>query len=140
MSARIFVDSDVILDLVACRQPFYQDAARLFSLADSGRLAICSSSLIFANLFYILRKQSSSAAAVAALQKLRLLITVLPVTEKIIDLALASTFADFEEAILYYTAVEERIPVLITRNTKDFRKTAITVCTPPEFLKSIPKS
>jgi predicted nucleic acid-binding protein len=140
VSARVFVDSDVILDLTASRQPFYQDAAILFSLADSGRLVICSSSLIFANLFYILRKQSSSAAAVAALQKLRLLITVLPVTEKVIDLALASTFADFEDAIQYYTAVEERIPVLITRNTKDYRKTAITVYTPQEFLKSISKS
>lgn len=137
MSTRVFVDSDVILDLVACRQPFYHEAARLFSLADSGHLTICSSSLIFANLFYILRKQSSSSAAVAALQKLRLLISVLPVTEKIIDLALSSIFADFEDAIQYYTAVEHGILVLLTRNIKDYQKPAITVCSPQEFLKSL---
>lgn len=137
MSTRIFVDSDVILDLVACRQPFYQDAAKLFSLADAGRLTICSSSLIFANLFYILRKQSSSTAAVAVLQKLRLLITVLPVTEKIIDLALASTFTDFEDAVQYYAAVEQGIPVLITRNTRDYRNSSLTICKPCEFLNNL---
>ena len=136
MTDRIFVDSDVILDLIARREPFYPAAAALFSQAETRRLTICSSSLIFANLFYILRKQTSSATAVTALQKLRLLVTILPVNEKIIDLALASAFTDFEDAIQYYTAVEQGVSVLITRNTKDYRKPAITICTPQEFLNS----
>jgi predicted nucleic acid-binding protein len=133
----IFVDSDVILDLVARREPFYPAAAELFSRAENRRLTLCTSSLIFANLFYILRKQTSSATAVTALQKLRLLVTVLPVNEKIIDLALASAFTYFEDAIQYYTAVEQGVAVLITRNIRDYRKPAITVCTPQEFLKSL---
>ena len=140
MTDRIFMDSDIILDLVARREPFYPAAAALFSLAEERRLTICSSSLIFANLFYILRKQTSAATAVTALQKLRLLITVLPVNEKIIDLALASAFPDFEDAIQYYTAVEQGVRVLITRNTRDYRKPAITVCTPDEFLNSFSRS
>ena len=67
--------------------------------------------------------------------KLKLLVNILPVNEKIIEWALASDFPDFEDAIQFYVAKENDIACLLTRNKKDFTKADISVMTPEEFLK-----
>jgi predicted nucleic acid-binding protein len=65
------------------------------------------------------------------------LVTVLPVTDKAIDLALASRFADFEDAIQYFTAIEHAIKTLITRNLKDYKHADIPVMTADSYLKTL---
>ena len=60
---------------------------------------------------------------------------VLPVDEKIIDLALASGFRDFEVAIQYYVSIENKIQYLLTRNVKDYKKAEIKIITPEQYLK-----
>lgn len=134
MKTAIFVDTDIILDLLTKRDPFYQPAARLFSLVERGEIKACVSSLTFANLFYILRKELSGKKAVDALKKLRQLVTVLAVDDKIIGQALDGGFNDFEDAIQYQTALSKEVSWLITRNVRDYRKPVITVCTAEEFL------
>lgn len=134
MKMTIFVDTDIILDLLTKRDPFYQSAARLFSLVERGEMKACVSSLTFANLFYILRKELSGKKAVDVLKKLRQLVTVLAVDDKIIGQALDGGFNDFEDAIQYQTALSKEVPWLITRNVRDYRKPVITVCTAEEFL------
>jgi len=130
----VFVDTDIILDLLARREPFYLSAARLFAHVERGTITACVSSLTFANLYYILRKATSSAMAVQALKKFRQLVTVLPVDDKIIVRALDSGFSDFEDAIQYHVALQKNISCIITRNIKDYRKSTIIVCTAEEFL------
>ena len=63
------------------------------------------------------------------------MVEVLPTTDKIIDLALASDFNDFEDAIQFYTALESNLHVIITRNKKDFKNNLIPVFSAKEFLK-----
>ena len=133
----IYLDTDIILDLLCRREPFYSPAALLFSKVERNEIRAFVSPLSFANLFYILRKYGSSSVAVDALQKLRQLVTVLPVTEKIIDAALVSGFTDFEDAIQYHTALENSVPYLITRNKKHYRRVSITICTAEEFLSYV---
>lgn len=134
MRQTIFVDTDIILDLLTARQPFFPAAARLFSLVEQGTLKACVSSLAFANLFYILRKETSATGAIDILKKLRLLVTVLAVDDRIIAGALDAGFNDFEDAIQYRTALAKGIPTLVTRNVRDYRKATISVCTAEEFL------
>lgn len=134
MKRAVFIDTDIILDVLAKREPFYQAAAILFSDVERGELKACVSSLTFANLFYILRKELSAPKAVEALKKLRQLVTVLPVDDKIVAHALDGGFTDFEDALQYHTALSKGIPCLITRNVRDYRKPVITVCTAEEFL------
>lgn len=134
MKRTVFVDTDIILDLLTRREPFYQAAARLFSLVERGEVKACVSSLTFANLFYILRKELSAPKAIDVLKKLRQLVTVLAVDDKCVVLALDGGFSDFEDAIQYQTALSKGIACLITRNIKDYRKPVITVCTAEEFL------
>lgn len=131
---KVFIDSHVILDLLAKRVPHYFYSAMLFSLIDKGKIRAFSSSLIFSNLFYILRKLENREKAISSLKKLSLLVDILSVDSKIIDLALTSDFKDFEDAIQYYTALENYMEFIITRNKEDYKKSIIKVCSAEEFL------
>jgi predicted nucleic acid-binding protein len=132
---KIFVDTDIILDLLSFREPFYIHAANLFSKADLNEIEIFVSSLAFANLNYILSKQYSAAQSRKKLIKFKTLVTVLPVNDKTLDLALSSDFKDFEDGIQYYTAIEKDLKILLTRNLKDFKTAEISVMTAEQYLK-----
>jgi len=132
---KVFIDADVILDLLGERQPDYEDAAQIFSLIDSEQIIGYTSPIIFANLHYILSKQLTKNYATVSLKRLRTLLKIVPVNEKYIDLSLESGFIDFEDAIQHFSAISAGITTLITRNIKDYKKTTITVCTPDEYLK-----
>ncbi len=69
-----------------------------------------------------------------ALEKLRIVFRVAAVDEKVIDLSLASTFKDFEDAVQYYSALHVRADYLITRNKADYRADRLPIMTPEEFL------
>jgi predicted nucleic acid-binding protein len=132
----IFVDSDVILDLFAKREPNYIHAANLFTSIDQKEINAFTSPIVFANLHYLLKKLTSNTTALKSLRKLKTLISILPVDEKIIEQSLNSEFTDFEDAIQYFTAINNRINVIITRNKADYKKSKISVLTAEEFLKT----
>ena len=95
------------------------------------------SSLSFSNLNYLLSRQYSQSEARRILHTFKILVKVLPVDNKIIDLSLHSTFKDFEDAIQYFTAIENNIVTLLTRNLKDYKAAKITVMTAEDFLLTI---
>lgn len=132
---KIFLDTDVVLDHLADRQPFAEYAHRLFALAETGELTVCVSSLSFSNLYYILRKLKGHADALALLGKLKLLTRVSAVTEMEINSALSSSFKDFEDAIQHFSAkTEGGIRAIVTRNKADYSGSEIPVLSPDEFL------
>jgi predicted nucleic acid-binding protein len=133
---KVFVDTDIILDLLAKREPHYQFSAQLFTLADQGQIKLYVSSLSFSNLNYILSKQYSTDQARRKLLTFKALINVLSMREKTVDLALNSDFKDFEDAMQYFTALEFKITTLLTRNIKDFKKANISILTAEQYLKS----
>ena len=134
---KIFADTDISLDLLSKRLPFYNAASHLFSSADKSEIKIYISSLTFANLHYTLRSENSLSETRRILNNYRILVNILSVDEKIIDLALQSLFKDFEDAIQYYTAIRNNIPIFLTRNLKDYKKADIPVMTAEDFLKTI---
>lgn len=133
MMDKIFIDSDILLDLIQEREN-YPEAVQLFTLVEENKVRGYVSPLIFANLFYILRKQESNKFALQVLSRLKALFHILTINEKIIELALLSGFKDFEDAIQYYSALEENIGYLITRNKKDYKKSGIIICNAIEYL------
>lgn len=133
---RIFVDTDIVLDLLGQRMPFYDFSATLFSMADKGEIKLYVSSLSFSNLNYLLSKQYSPGQARMKLLKFKTLVTVLSVTDKVVELALSSDFKDFEDGIQYYTAIENGIKTLLTRNLKDYKSAEIIVMTAEQFIKA----
>lgn len=132
--SKVFADTDVCIDLLSNRKPFNAAAEKLFSLADIGKIEVYVSSLSFANIDYVLRSQYSGHDSQQIIAKFKTLVSVLPVDSKTIDLAIASDFNDFEEAIQYYSAIENGITVLVTRNIRDYKNATIKVVTPETFL------
>ncbi len=133
--SKLFIDTDIAFDLLLQRGPFYIYAARLFTLAERQEVSLYISSLCFNNLHYLLSKQHGWLESRRILSQFKLLVNVLAVDDKIISLALSSPFKDFEDAIQYYTAVENNIPAIITRNLKDYKEAAIPVMTAEACLK-----
>src|SRR3989338_5085861 len=120
MTKKIFVDSDILLDVLAQRDPHYTSAARFFSHVEKGEIRAYTSPLVFSNLNFILCRTRPNHPPINDLRKIRLLLSVCPIDEKILDLALSSEFTDFEDAIQYYAAIENNVDAILTRNKKDF--------------------
>ena len=135
----LFLDTNIILDLLAYRMPFYTEAAKLFSLADKKKVKLSISSLGLADAHYILSRQNPEMEVRNVLRKFKVLVNVLPLDDKITDLALNSEFRDFEDGIQYYTAIENNQDLIITRNQQDFKESKIPVMTAGEFIKTIKK-
>ena len=133
---KVFADSDICLDVLTQRHPHYYYSAAIFDLAHAGKLNIFVSAVSFTNLFYLLKRQAGAAAALQGIRRLKILVTVLAVTDKIIDAALNSYFSDFEDAVQYYTAMQGGIKTIITRNVKDYKTADCVVLTPEIYLRS----
>ena len=132
---RILVDTNIVLDLLAERKEFIVEAQELFTLSDKKELKLYVSSLTFANTYYILSQTLKLSNARKILRKFKVLVEVLPMDDKIIDLSLESDFKDFEDAIQYHTAIENDIPIIITRNLKDFKTAKIPVLTAKDYIE-----
>lgn len=131
---KVFVDTDICIDLLSGRKPFNRTAELLFSLADTGKIKICVSSLSFSNIDYVLLSKYSTVHSRQIIAKFKTLVQVLSVDSKTIDLALASDFKDFEDAIQYSCAMEHNLTTIVTRNLKDYKKATIRVLTPETYL------
>lgn len=135
---KIFLDTNIVIDLLAKREPFYMSAAQLFSLADKKKLQLFVSALTFANINYILLKGRKPEEAKLILRKLKMLVNILSLDDKVVDLSLNdSDFKDFEDSLQYFSALENGIDIIVTRNLKDFTKSKIPVLTAGQFLQRI---
>lgn len=131
---RILVDTNVVLDLLARREAFLPEVQQLFTLADKGEVHLSVSALTFANTHYILSQRLKMPRTRKVLRKLKVLVSVLAMDEKVIELSLDSAFRDFEDAIQYYSALENGINIIITRNQKDYKPATIPVLSAKEYL------
>ena len=119
--SRLLIDTNIVIDL--------------FSRADKKELELTISSLTFANTNYILTKLKSSKEAREILRKFKVLVELLSLDDKITELALSDdNFPDFEDGLQYYSAIENQIDIIITRNKKDFKNSKIPILTAKEFL------
>jgi predicted nucleic acid-binding protein len=132
---KVFVDTNIVIDLLAKREPFYKDAQELFTLSDKKEILLQISSLSFANAYYSIVKHHKTVDARKYLQKFKVLVNILPLDDKAIELALASDFGDFEDGLQYFIAMDYESDIIITRNKKDFKNSKIPVMTATEYLK-----
>lgn len=137
---KLFVDTNVVIDLLAKRKLYFEEAAALFSMADRKQVEIAVSSLTMATTGYILMRQMDASGAKRILRKLRLMVRILPLDDKIIDLALNDEgFSDFEDAIQYFSARENGRELIVTRNLKDYKASRLPVMTGRQFIETFRK-
>lgn len=133
---RVFLDTNVVIDLLDKREPFYVEAVAIFTLAYNKKIALYVSPMTYATASYLLRKQGQERMR-SLLGNFRQLSRVTIANEKVVDDALASSFVDFEDALQYYSALDKKVDVIVTRNVKDFECSKITVMTPVEYLSQL---
>ncbi len=132
---RVFIDTNVFLDLLWKREGFLEDSLRVFDLAVDGVFELLISDLSIANIKYITRKDYPVEKFYDVMSVFRPVFTIVPVGENAVDKALALKANDFEDALQYFSAVQFQANFLLTRNIKDYAFATMQVLTPSDFLK-----
>ena len=137
---RLFIDTNIMLDLLGERIPFYDSIAKIATLSDNGEVYLIVSALSYSTVFYLLSKYESKDKVMEKLRKFKIISEVAGVDETIIEKGLNSTFTDFEDSLQYFCALKSECDALITRNQKDFKESTIPVFSADEYLMSIRKN
>lgn len=132
------MDTNVVIDFLANRQPFAMDVAMLFDLAVNGKARIFIAAVSYNNIYYILRRFMSGNATLKLLKELADITQITDVTANVIRQSLKTDFKDYEDAIQYHCALSiPKLDFIVTRNTKDFKKSELAILTPTEALASL---
>ena len=134
MKEKIYIDTDVILDVVFERKPFFYDSQKILSLIEKNYFIGFTSSLILANCYYIISSNKNENIAAKTISKLRSILTILPFTDKEIGESLNSNIKDFEDGIQYFITINNGVDTIITRNISDYKNIDINVFMPNDFL------
>lgn len=131
---KVLVDTNVVLDVLLARKPFVDAAAEIFGRIERSELEgfLCATTLTTVD--YLITQSITGAESRKALQHLMELFEVAPVNRPVIEEALRSRVIDFEDAVLEQSARLAGVDVIVTRNTKDFRRSVVKALDPDELL------
>jgi predicted nucleic acid-binding protein len=135
---KVFVDTNIIVDLIADRRPFSKFAIEIFTKAEDKKFKLYTSSHSIATTHYLLKKYIEEKELRNVLYNLLDFIHVIPVDLDLIKKGLKSKHKDFEDAIQMLCAYSiEKMDCIVTRNIKGFRDCEIPVLSPDELVKKI---
>ena len=134
---RVFIDTNVFLDLLCRRERFLADSLKVFDLAVDGKFELLISDLSIANIKYITRKDISVDKFYEIISAFRPVFTIVPVGEDAVDKALALKAQDFEDALQYFSAVHSQADYLLTRNIRDYGFASLKVMSPTDFIQRL---
>jgi predicted nucleic acid-binding protein len=134
MKQRLYLDTNVIIDLLGERQPFNVPMEYLATLADHGKLDLYASVLSMATTFYILSKHYSQKETIDKIKKFNTLCQVVDASAQAYQKAIHSEYRDFEDAIQFFCAEENHTTCIITRNLRDFKSSQIPIMTAEEYI------
>lgn len=135
MIKKVFIDTDIVLDVALAREPFFRSSRIVLAMAENTIVIGNISSNCIANIYYILRKTGGDANARKFIINLIKYINVIAIDHQNVLEALKSKFSDFEDALQHYSAVENHCEYLITRNIKDYKNSKIKVILPEDFIR-----
>lgn len=132
----ILIDTNVALDFLTMRQPYYDDARSVLRACANEEIQGYIAFHSLPNIFYILRKSYSETDRREMLKKLCLILRVTGADhEKVCDAIEREYFSDFEDCLQDECAKEVSADYIVTRNVEDFRHSQIMAITPKEFLE-----
>ena len=134
MIKKVFIDTDIILDVALAREPFFSSSKTILAMAENNIIIGNISSNSVANIYYILRKSGGDNKARKIILNIVKYITVIAIDHQNVLEALKSKFSDFEDALQHSSAVENRCEYIITRNIEDYKSSKIKVLLPEEFI------
>jgi predicted nucleic acid-binding protein len=125
MKTRLFLDTNIMLDFLGERHPFYDSIAKIATLADKGQISIIVSALSYSTVSYFLTKYENKDIAEEKLRKFKILSEIIDLNGQVIEKGLNSDFSYFEDSLQYFSALSSDCDILITRNGKDFKTSSI---------------
>jgi predicted nucleic acid-binding protein len=135
---KVFVDTNILVDLIADRRPFSKFAIQIFSKAEERKLKIYTSSHSIATTHYLLKKYIDEKELRDILHNLLDYLNIIAIDQDVIKKGLRSKYKDFEDAIQIISAYSiEKLDCIVTRNIKDFKGSEIPVLTPDELIKHL---
>jgi predicted nucleic acid-binding protein len=135
---RILLDTNIVIDFASKREDFYEESKKIFSLAVQQKCKAYLTATTVTDIFYILRKENGREQTVGFLKEIFQIVDVLGIDKTIIMDALYSGWGDFEDAVQMQAATQNLIDAIVTRNTKDFKKSEnIRILTPSELLAQL---
>lgn len=134
---KVLFDTNVPLDVFLEREPFFEASAQAIGLAETGKIEgwICGTTVT--TIFYLLAKQLSSQKATRHVREILKIFNVSIINRVVLEDALESNFTDYEDGVLYQSAIHANLEALITRNQKDFDESEIPVYSPTVFLEAL---
>lgn len=135
---KIFVDTNIMIDVISNRKPFVEDSSNIINLATEGGFELYASSLSFVNTLYISRKDVGKEEAFKKLKLLHKVLKASPMDQDELDAAIAMDNKDFEDNLQYCSAVAAGCEVIVTRNVKDFPADGeVKAMLPGDYLDSL---
>lgn len=134
---KALIDTNVIVDVLTRRDPFFADSSLVLDHAERGDFVAWTCATTITTVFYLVRRHMGAKETVAKLKDLTMICTVAPVNQSVIDAALHDCFSDFEDAVLHHSAVLAGADCIVTRNEVDFRESSLLIYSPTQFLSAL---
>lgn len=133
---KLFIDTNVVLDLLQYREPWIHDTIVLFQLAKEKKVELIVTDLTIVNVVYIAGKHFEKKKLYETLKDLKKLISVVSIGNDCIEQALNSDSSDFEDATQYFAAKREQVDYILTRDENGFITSDIPVMNVTDFLNN----
>ncbi|MCL2350215.1 MAG: PIN domain-containing protein [Defluviitaleaceae bacterium] len=136
---KILIDTNVVLDVLQIRQPYFESSAKIFEWAAKNKKGSITAAQT-TDIFYFVRKGLKNAEQTKQiLLKMQSRFEVLSVLHEDVDAALASDMSDYEDALIAHCAARHGVNYIVTRNAKDFESSPVVAITPEDFLLKVYK-
>lgn len=133
---KLLIDTNVVLDVLLRREPFFRTAAEVLNLAQRDDVREYVSASAITDIYYIANKQLKDRAAVRdLLGRLLKIVSVAAVSEQEIRNALNLTWADFEDSVQYSVALLNEMDGIVTRNPSDYQEANMRIWLPEQVLE-----
>ena len=133
----LLIDTNVILDVLINRPAFVKDSSMIWKLCETEQARGYISTLTYANMMYVMRKQMTQDQIAEIFPKLSLIFEFADFSPAVLERAVTMKWKDFEDAVQSATAEAIHADYIITRNLKDFTQSRVMAFTPSELLARI---
>ncbi len=137
---RVLIDTNIVLDFLLQREPFFQEAELLFQAIDAGQGVSYVTATTLTDLFYIARKHTRSIEqARQAVSEILTAMAICPIDRAVLESAFNSGLADFEDAVQIFSAAAQGLDVILTRDAQGFLSSSIPMLSVQELLRQLGK-
>jgi predicted nucleic acid-binding protein len=137
MTTALF-DTCIVLDVLQKREPFFDDAHKLFLAVANRRIKGCLTAKSILDIYYLFHRQCHSVDETGkSISALLNLFEILDTSAIDCRKALLSGISDYEDAVMTETAIRERVDCVVTRNLRDYRNSSVTILSSEDLAAKI---